>query len=65
MVHPQKRFDMKKALEACIGRILEVRHWMVRVCLEQHAGASRQQGDAGALCAAVLRTSQLLFPHTH
>lgn len=22
--------DMKKALEACIGRMLEIRHWMVR-----------------------------------
>lgn len=25
-VHPQKRLDMRKALEACIGRMLEVRH---------------------------------------
>jgi hypothetical protein len=29
MVHPQKRLDMKRALEACMGRLLEVRHWMV------------------------------------
>lgn len=29
MVHPQKRLDMRKALEACIGRLLEIRHWMV------------------------------------
>lgn len=25
MVHPQKRLDLKKALEACIGRLLEVK----------------------------------------
>lgn len=31
MVHPQKRLDMRKALEACIGRMLEVRHWMVKL----------------------------------
>ncbi|KAG1669632.1 hypothetical protein FOA52_010792 [Chlamydomonas sp. UWO 241] len=31
MVHPQKRLDMRKALEACIGRTLEVRHWMVKL----------------------------------
>ena len=30
MVHPQKRQDMRRALEACMGRMLEVRHWMVR-----------------------------------
>lgn len=29
MVHPQKRLDMKRALEACMGRLLEVRAWMV------------------------------------
>lgn len=31
MVHPQKRQDMKKALEACIGRMLEIRHWMTKL----------------------------------
>lgn len=31
MVHPQKRLDMRKALEACIGRMLEVRNWMVKL----------------------------------
>lgn len=31
MVHPQKRLDMRKALESCIGRMLEVRHWMVKL----------------------------------
>jgi hypothetical protein len=31
MLQPQKRQDMKKALEACMGRMLEVRHWMVSV----------------------------------
>lgn len=29
-IHPQKRLDMKGALEACMGRMLEVRHWLVR-----------------------------------
>eukprot|EP00798_Chlamydomonas_sp_ICE-L_P010681 gene10681-12371_t len=29
VVHPQKRLDMRKALEAC--RMLEVRHWMVKL----------------------------------
>eukprot|EP00775_Hariotina_reticulata_P000779 gene779-1092_t len=28
MLQPQKRQDMKKALEACMGRMLEIRHWM-------------------------------------
>eukprot|EP00879_Flechtneria_rotunda_P018094 GHRR01018972.1.p1 GENE.GHRR01018972.1~~GHRR01018972.1.p1 ORF type:complete len:205 (+),score=75.06 GHRR01018972.1:101-715(+) len=31
MLQPQKRQDMKKALEACMGRMLEVRHWMVKL----------------------------------
>jgi hypothetical protein len=31
MLQPQKRQDMKKALEACMGRMLEIRHWMVCV----------------------------------
>lgn len=31
MVHPQKLVDMKKALEACMGRLLEVRHWLVKL----------------------------------
>jgi hypothetical protein len=30
MLHPQKRQDIKRALEACMGRFLEIRHWMVR-----------------------------------
>lgn len=29
MLQPQKRQDMRKALEACMGRMLEIRHWMV------------------------------------
>lgn len=28
-VHPQKRLDMRGALEACMGRMLEVKHWLV------------------------------------
>ena len=31
MVHPQKRQDVKQALEACIGRTVAVRHWLVRL----------------------------------
>jgi len=31
MVHPQKRLDMRKAVEACMGRMLEIRHWMVKL----------------------------------
>ena len=31
MVHPQKLVDMKKSLEACMGRMLEVRHWLVKL----------------------------------
>ena len=31
MVHPQKRLDVRKALEACMGRMLEIRHWMVKL----------------------------------
>lgn len=30
MVQPQKRRDIKGAMEACMGRMLEVRNWMVR-----------------------------------
>ena len=30
LVHPQKRRDMRRALEACMGRMLEVRNWLVR-----------------------------------
>ena len=29
MVQPQKRRDIKSAMEACMGRMLEVRNWMV------------------------------------
>lgn len=31
MVHPQKRLDIKKALESTIGRILELKSWMVKL----------------------------------
>lgn len=30
MLQPQKRQAMRRALEAALGRLLEVRHWMVR-----------------------------------
>lgn len=29
MMHPQKRMDMKRALEACMGRMIELKHWLV------------------------------------
>ncbi|GBF95030.1 hypothetical protein Rsub_07531 [Raphidocelis subcapitata] len=31
IAHPQKRQDVRRALEACMGRMLEVRHWMVKL----------------------------------
>ena len=31
MCHPQKRNDMKKALEATMGRILEIKGWLVKL----------------------------------
>jgi IQ and AAA domain-containing protein len=31
MVHPQKLVDMKRALEACMGRLLEVRTWLTKL----------------------------------
>mmetsp|Transcript_27563 Transcript_27563/g.67781 ORF Transcript_27563/g.67781 Transcript_27563/m.67781 type:complete len:819 (-) Transcript_27563:1438-3894(-) len=31
MAHPQKRMDMKKAVEAVLGRILEIKSWLVRL----------------------------------
>lgn len=33
MLHPQKRRDMRSALTACMGRMLEVRHDLVCICL--------------------------------
>ena len=29
IVQPQKRADARTALEACMGRVLEIRHWLV------------------------------------
>ncbi|XP_024534697.1 IQ and AAA domain-containing protein 1-like [Selaginella moellendorffii] len=31
LVHPQKRMDCMKTLEAVVGRILEIKHWMVHL----------------------------------
>ena len=31
MCHPQKRADMKKAVESVLGRILEIKTWLVRL----------------------------------
>ena len=31
MAHPQKRGDMKKAVEAVLGRILEIKSWLVNL----------------------------------
>jgi hypothetical protein len=30
MCHPQKREEVRRAMEACAGRALETRHWMVK-----------------------------------
>jgi hypothetical protein len=31
LTHPQKRADCRRALDACLGRAVEIRHWMVRL----------------------------------
>ena len=48
MVHPQKRLDMKRALEACMGRLLEARR-------RSHANARRSFSLRLWLCAAAAR----------
>ena len=57
LVHPQKRRDMRRALEACMGRMLEVRNWLVRrpgasllhtVSRAQHGGNRCQVLSQGA-----------------
>ncbi len=45
MVHPQKRLDMKKALEGCMGRMLEIRHWMVSSTVSQGTRHLCKQSD--------------------
>lgn len=40
MLQPQKRQDMRKALEACMGRMLEIRHWLVRMLFGLKASAA-------------------------
>lgn len=39
-LQPQKRQDMRKALEACMGRMLEIRHWLVRMLFGLKASAA-------------------------
>ena len=36
-IHPQKRIDMKGALEACMGRVLEVKHYLVGPSKQSHS----------------------------
>lgn len=36
MVQPQKRKDLRRALECCMGRLLEIRNWMVHF-FHQHS----------------------------
>ena len=36
-IHPQKRIDLKTALEACMGRVLEVKHYLVRCSVSVNA----------------------------
>ncbi|GBG87220.1 hypothetical protein CBR_g45279 [Chara braunii] len=31
VVHPQKRVDLRFTLEACIGRLLEIKYWLVKL----------------------------------
>ena len=31
MVHPQKRPDVRRALDAALGRTMEVRAWLVKL----------------------------------
>jgi hypothetical protein len=57
MVHPQKRLDMKRALEACMGRMLELRHWMVRRSLS--CSRSRQA------CSCQLRRADAHRTRSH
>jgi hypothetical protein len=55
VVHPQKRQDIRRALEACMGRTLEVRHWMVRM-------GGRMGGACGwSRCRGHRRPVLLLF----
>jgi hypothetical protein len=49
MLQPQKRQDMKKALEACMGRMLEIRHWMVCVLGPMQAPSRAVKTAATAL----------------
>lgn len=49
-VHPQKRQDVRRALEACAGRALEVRHGLERLARGGPAGAA---GGPGALAACL------------
>ena len=30
IVQPQKRKDLRRALDCCLGRLLEIRNWMVQ-----------------------------------
>lgn len=47
MLQPQKRQDMRKALEACMGRMLEIRHWMVRLSVYLSCARSGIQHSFG------------------
>jgi hypothetical protein len=72
MLQPQKRQDMKKALEACMGRMLEIRHWMVRVLIMIWSCRSRcgcyfpagqiQHGNLGCLELELLRQAHMPQP---
>ena len=48
MLQPQTRQDMTKALEACMGRMLEIRHWMVRAELTLRISSSKCWWSASA-----------------
>lgn len=54
MLQPQKRQDMKKALEACMGRMLEIRHWMVGGPGASHRRSILLQAQCPACCAGAV-----------
>lgn len=57
MLQPQKRQDMKKALEACMGRMVEIRHWLVRDGSSSHTGSLLWRLAAG-LCTSLWQCSR-------
>lgn len=59
-VHPQKRRTVARMLRACVGRLLEIQPWLVRLCLLKVTGGGRcpplGRCRLSALCAHVPAT---------